>query len=700
VAYWPVSFFIYSLKNDALNYFLPVRYQVSEAISSGHWPFWSPYFNLGYPLHGDMQSGVWNPVVQIFSLFGPYTLRTLHYETLLYIFLSGIGMFYLLKHFAINKSVCLLIGVSYMLCGYNSDSTQFLNWISAASFLPFVILFSFRLINEDTWKAPLLAGLFLYLFFVTAYPADFIILFYLLVSFFIWQLVQTKSYKKQRLPVFLKKLLVMSLVFILLSLPAILSYIQSLPLTERGSGASYKLAMSNPLHPILFISYITPLPVWKASFASVTDPLERNSYFGLIVFAFFIASFFFKTNDKWLRFCKWGFFISAIFSLGEIGGLRIVTYYILPLMDTFRHPANAKIFTIFFACCIAAIAMQQLRFQLNKKWLRYSSFIIALILIALFIWSCLENVNLFERTNFFNGKNFSDGLKDFLDKSSFSDLLLLNIILQVPFLLILYIFSTLKINFKILMYAGLLNVVLHTMLFTPFTVVKNSHVNYIQTLLDKNAANDYTINLNSSVQENSGDGFDLFDEIGARNMYNKKIGRIDYRITPSNLKSQNMFWNDNPRLRNLLIRYPLLYKADTVLTMSDSNKVFSLIDKKVILVNERTGPGSLHSSSGSYNAVVKTFTPNRLDVVITSEEPGIYSLFQNYYPNWKLYVDGKAAPIIRCNISFMGFKLNRGTHSVSFQYKAPAIKIAFLISLISLLTILLLINKNLPLNSK
>jgi hypothetical protein len=249
------------------------------------------------------------------------------------------------------------------------------------------------------------------------------------------------------------------------------------------------------------------------------------------------------------------------------------------------------------------------------------------------------------------------------------------------------------------MYAGLLNVVLHTMLFTPFTVVKNSRANYIQTLL-KNVANYYTIDLNSSVQENSGNGFDLFDEIGARNMYNKKIGRIDYRITPSNLKSQNMFWNDNPRLRNLLIRYPLLYKADTVLTMSDSNKVFPLIDKRVILVNEKTGPGSLHSSSGSYNTVVKTFTPNRLDVVITSEEPGTYSLFQNYYPNWKLYVDGKEAPIIRCNISFMGFKLNRGTHSVSFQYKAPAVKIAFLISLISLLTILFFINKNLPLNSK
>src|SRR5687768_6130381 len=142
IAYWPVSFFVYSLKNDALNYFLTVRFQVSEAISNGFWPFWSPYFNLGYPLHGDMQSGVWNPIVQIFSLFGPYTLRTLHYETLLYIFISGIGMFYLLKYFAIAKNVNLLVSISYMLCGYNSDSTQFLNWISSASFLPFVILFS------------------------------------------------------------------------------------------------------------------------------------------------------------------------------------------------------------------------------------------------------------------------------------------------------------------------------------------------------------------------------------------------------------------------------------------------------------------------------------------------------------------------------------------------------------------------------
>src|SRR5215213_5017340 len=127
-AYWPLSLHVFSLKNDALNYFLPVRYQISEAISSGYWPFWSPYFNLGYPLHGDMQSGVWNPFIQFASLFGSYTIRTLQYETLFYIYLSGIGMFCLCDFIFHYKPISLLCAVAYMLCGYNSDCAQFLNW--------------------------------------------------------------------------------------------------------------------------------------------------------------------------------------------------------------------------------------------------------------------------------------------------------------------------------------------------------------------------------------------------------------------------------------------------------------------------------------------------------------------------------------------------------------------------------------------
>jgi len=50
IAFWPVSSGIFSLKNDATVYFLPVRFQISEMIRNGHFPFWTPYLQLGYPL--------------------------------------------------------------------------------------------------------------------------------------------------------------------------------------------------------------------------------------------------------------------------------------------------------------------------------------------------------------------------------------------------------------------------------------------------------------------------------------------------------------------------------------------------------------------------------------------------------------------------------------------------------------------------
>ena len=49
LAYWPVSFMLFSVKNDAINYFMAMRYNTSEAIQSGYFPLWSPYINMGYP---------------------------------------------------------------------------------------------------------------------------------------------------------------------------------------------------------------------------------------------------------------------------------------------------------------------------------------------------------------------------------------------------------------------------------------------------------------------------------------------------------------------------------------------------------------------------------------------------------------------------------------------------------------------------
>jgi hypothetical protein len=100
LSYWPIALQLFSIKNDNVMVFLAFRYNISEAIQHGHLPLWTPYMNLGFPMHADIQSCAWNPIVWLLSLSGRYTLTTMHLETMLYIFISGAGMFRLLKQFA------------------------------------------------------------------------------------------------------------------------------------------------------------------------------------------------------------------------------------------------------------------------------------------------------------------------------------------------------------------------------------------------------------------------------------------------------------------------------------------------------------------------------------------------------------------------------------------------------------------------
>jgi len=693
IAWWPVSFSIYSLKNDALNYFLPVRYQISEALYNGHLPLWSPYFNLGYPLHGDMQSGAWNPFVWIFSLAGPYTLQTLQYETLFYVIVSGIGMFYLCRHFIDHKPICLFAAIAYMLCGYNSDSAQFLNWISSASFIPFVFLYYYRLLSESSLRTALLAGLFLFLLFVTAYPADFIIMCYLLAGTLLWSFISNKMYKNKRwLSTQIKLHFVFIISFLLLSLPAIISYAQFLPLTERGSGASYADVMSNPYHPFLLFSYVTPLGVWRAPQVSITDPLERNSFIGIITFFFLLLILFQKQRNNFIRFCKWGFIIFLIFSFGEFGGLRILTYYLLPLMDTFRHPANAKIFTTFFGCLLAAFSIYSVvkaDFAFSKKQFLLSSCVIFILFATAIVWSLSHSLpNL---ANLLWNSNTSE-LKALLDNLNFPDLIILNTLLQIPFLLLLILWIRKRFHIQLLITAGIINCIIHTALFQPFTVVKKDKVSSIQQLLNTIQVKGYPLpNPSFTIADNSKNGDSLFDEIGTLNMYNKKIGRVDYRITPSNLLTQNEFWF-NETLRNHILQLPLLYKADTALFVSDS-MLFPAISKATLL-EDRSMIEKINQTERSHHSASFTyFTPNQFTFTNNSATPGFYTFFQNMYPRWELYINGVLTKPIKSNISFIGFWLPGGTHEITMKYRSIDLKIAGLICILTLIFILIVVLK-------
>ncbi|HEX5654442.1 MAG TPA: hypothetical protein VFX58_15290, partial [Chitinophagaceae bacterium] len=540
IAYWPISFHVFSLKNDALNYFLPVRRLVSESYSQGLLPLWTPYLNLGYPLHGDMQSGVWNPIVQLFSLFGTYSLYTLQLETLLYIYLGGAGMFFLLRHFALHPLANLLAAVAYMLCGFNSDSCQFLNWIAGTAFLPFVFLFYYRCLQENSFIQGIYADTALFFLFTCAYPADFIITCYVLAALLIVKLVQS-GWKKEKIDTrnfFLAHASLVA-VFLVLSAPAILSYMQSLPLQERGSGASYEEVMSNSLHPALLSSFTTPLGIWKMPGVSITDPLERNSYIGLGGFIILILAFLWKSSNPLLRFSKWAVLVFLLFSFGEMGGIRIISYYLLPLLDTFRHPANARMFTLFFSCILVAYSFQALLAnEIPAGKIHWAWSLTTAILLLILGLSLFTPIGLFSPGYFSslftkgNDASIGAGLKTKLEQLRFADIVIFNTLIQLLFLFIFYRYLFKKPNYRFFAFFAILNSVLFTMLFQPFTVVKKTRAFQTQQKINSVAVKGYPIpDIQVPLKELGRDNEKYMGEIGCLNLYNKKPGRSEYRIS-------------------------------------------------------------------------------------------------------------------------------------------------------------------------
>ncbi|MFN8245843.1 MAG: hypothetical protein U0T56_05610 [Ferruginibacter sp.] len=252
IGYWPLSSSLFILKNDAYVYFLPNRFLISDAIRHGHFPWWTPYLQMGHPLHGDMQSGAWNPLVWLISLVTRYNMTALHAETLLYLLIGGVGMHKLTGISGAGLPARLLAGLAFMFSGFVIDTAQITVWTGSAAFLPWVFYYLHNLLfhQEGLMKAGLKGGLSLYLLLVAGYPSFLIMSLYLIFFGVLARLIGLWKSKQLGINEILNvggALLLMGT--LLLSLPAILSLIfDYLPYYRRGNGTTLTEAQEKSVY--------------------------------------------------------------------------------------------------------------------------------------------------------------------------------------------------------------------------------------------------------------------------------------------------------------------------------------------------------------------------------------------------------------------------------------------------------------------
>jgi len=67
----------------------------------------------------------------------------------------------------------------------------------------------------------------------------------------------------------------------------------------------------------------------------------------------------------------------------------------------------------------------------------------------------------------------------------------------------------------------------------------------------------------------------------------------------------------------------------------------------------------------------KSYAPTHIELAVRADAPSVLLLNDKYDPNWRVLVDGKPGPLLRCNYIMRGVYLTPGAHTVEFKFSVP-----------------------------
>jgi uncharacterized membrane protein YfhO len=82
-------------------------------------------------------------------------------------------------------------------------------------------------------------------------------------------------------------------------------------------------------------------------------------------------------------------------------------------------------------------------------------------------------------------------------------------------------------------------------------------------------------------------------------------------------------------------------------------------------------PATDTASESSGTVEFKSYAPTDIQFTARADTPSVLLLNDKFDPNWHVFVDGKPAPLLRCNFIMRGVYVTPGAHSVEFKFSLP-----------------------------
>ena len=680
IAFWQVAFLQNVLKWDFLSITVPWRFFIGENIQSGLLPLWSPYAKLGFPLYFDPQT--WYPVSWFISAIFAYSIYSVHLEFVMHIFLSGVGVFYLSKHFIQEKKFQTLVAIIVMLSGFTAGNAQHMGWIVSATWIPFVFNSYLNIIKKKNYISVFSTAIFAGLLLTGGYFPFFLTTVYTILIIFI---TKTISFYKQKEKSILKDFLLKNATLIiavsLINIVVFLSVLEASQFIPRGENLTLQKALGQSIEIKGLLTFIFP---YANTFGNANfwgdEKTVMNLYFGFFSFLILLIGIFLKKNKLERTFIILGVF-ALMTAMAHIFPFRRIFYFTIPFFNYFRFPSLFRYFAIL---AFALFVGSNLTKVLNKKTLiKYFSTTLLAVLIALFITLSIKH----------GLKTTISTWLEHQDKLNFAQTILIqsifHIILTIGFLLVIFLMKNKKRQNTFILLIFILDMLISFQLNSKETVISQFRQHEIQNKVDKLPKGFPIPNLNEKIINNN-------DKVGGLhplwrniNYYYKKIafdGYGPYQLNNFSELEKSVFFND-------ILNNNLFYFAKNIQNMQNIDTSFVQKNPQGIIItnNDNILKQKFNNSAESSIKIIQ-FEPNRITIETFNTDKSVLVFMQNSFPAWKAYIDGKETEIFEVNYSLQAIILEEGEHEIKFQFVNKKIQIsAYFSGIMFVLVILLLL---------
>lgn len=658
VAY--AAFLIHPSIHDYFNEFFPQRYFHIDCLRNHLSPLWNPYQMMGTPAHADPQTGVFYVPARIFAIFGPYHSICCAIEFMLHVFIGGWGLYCLSRHFNVSRLAAFVAAASYLMSGFFVGNAQHLSWIVAGAWLPWLIYNTLRLLRTPSWRPAVLTAVFASLMFTGGYPGFSFGYAYLVVILLVAMAFRDikNLYSRHSRNVCLFGGLTV-LLFVALSLPTILSFIEVKPWITRGQALDY--SQISHAHPTIS-SFLFPYAISTEPSLMAADISMRSLYVGVFTFALFVVGLC-RTRSRMLWLLMGFGVVSLMVAYGQVLPFHKWAFYTLPLVSVVRIPTLMRIFFIIAVLLFAAVGMESLAKgdEKARKILVVILLVIAVIALAVFVTVCLPISEKWENDIFQH--SFFHKLKLEAVMTFTAALLSILVIRFLPF----------RKASCLLVAVLLIDMALRVSLIGPYLIYNKEMRHRDLARITQPRAQTVPQRLSNASAIQDPDPHLLWRNAG---MFFKQVEWDSYN--PFILSCFDKMKQPYKEC-GLEMDLPIAFFPRTVLF----DTVAHLLSEDTAYV-EQSGRVGCYPDSLSLVTVTQ-YDPGHIVLNTHVEEARPLVLAQNFYPGWHCEADGHALEIHSINSSMMSVPVPKGAQKVVFTYRKPVISASWTMEWISFL---------------